>query len=387
MSDTPATLKPRRAPLWKVERELSRQMKLLQGPDERPVQRARMANLVIYCNSQEQAARLNAEIPEVVAVHPARVLLLVADDASTSTELTATVLVRPQRIGAHALGFSEQVTLEAGKDAVDRLPFAVRALLIGDLPTNLWWAAPVPPPLAGPLLYELGEHAQQIVYDSLGWPDPARGVDATATWLEQAERSPSPYPLPQGGEGRVRGNWRVASDINWRRLKYWRRMLTQALEGGEERGVLETVSEIRAEHGPHAVVQAWELISWLTRQLGWTVRTGKVESGVEMIWHFHGPTGEPVVRIHRLDQGAPEIQNIRITCKLDGRDAVLNLFVQDNQRLAMQLEGVAESPRTMSVPPHSPAELTGRQLSDRERDPVFRKSMAVAQVMARSLLG
>jgi hypothetical protein len=30
--------------------------------------------------------------------------------------------------------------------------------------------------------------------------------------------------------------------------------------------------------------------------------------------------------------------------------------------------------------------LIGRQLSDRERDPVFHESMAVAQVMARSLL-
>jgi glucose-6-phosphate dehydrogenase assembly protein OpcA len=369
---TETTARP--VPLWEVERELSRQMKALQGPDERPVQRARMANLVVYCNSQDRAARLNTEIPDVVTVHPARVLLLVADAESSSTELTATVLVRPLHIGGHGLGFSEQVTLECGGGAVHHLPFAVRALLIGDLPTNLWWAAAVPPPLAGPLLYELAEHAQQIVYDSMGWPDPARGVAATATWLDQAER--------RNGWDR----WRVASDINWRRLKYWRRMLTQALEAGQRRGVLETVCEIQVEHGRHAVVQAWELMSWLTRQLGWKVQTGKVEPGVEMVWRFHGPTGEPVVRIHRVDDGSEEIQRIRISCRLDGKDAVLNLFVQDGPRLAMQLEGVAEAPRTMSVPPHSPAELVGRQLSDRERDPVFHESMAVAQIMARSLL-
>ena len=52
----------------------------------------------------------------------------------------------------------------------------------------------------------------------------------------------------------------------------------------------------------------------------------------------------------------------------------------------MRVEGTEELPRTMTVPPHSPAELVGRQLSDRERDPVFRASMSVAQVMARSLL-
>jgi glucose-6-phosphate dehydrogenase assembly protein OpcA len=372
MSDTTAV--SRSVPLWQVEREFLRQMKALQGPDERPVQRARMANLVIYCASQERAAQLDREIPDVVGVHPARVLLLIADADSASAELTTTVLVRPLRLGSHGFGFSEQVTLTVGRGAVHHLPFAVRALLIGDLPTNLWWAAPVPPPFAGPILHELAEHAQQIVYDSMGWPDPARGVAATADWLEQIERADGP------------SRWRVASDINWRRLKYWRRMLTQSLEGVEDRGLFDSACEIRVEHGPHAVVQAWMLMSWLTGQLGWTVRTGRVESGVEMVWRFHGPTGEPLVRIHRLEEGPQEIQCIRIGCRLDGRDSALDLFVQDGQRLAMQLEGVAEAPRTMTVPPHSPAELVGRQLSDRERDPVFHASMNVAQVMARSLL-
>jgi hypothetical protein len=41
----------------------------------------------------------------------------------------------------------------------------------------------------------------------------------------------------------------------------------------------------------------------------------------------------------------------------------------------------------MNVPKRTPAELIGRQLSDREPDPVFRESMAVAQVFAKSLLG
>lgn len=365
---------PRSVPLWQVEREFLRQTKELQGPGDRPVQRTRMANLVIYCDSQERAAQLNQEIPDVVSVHPARVLLLVADAESPGTELETTVLVRPLRIGSHGFGFSEQVTLTAGRGALHHLPFAVRALLIGDLPTNLWWAAPVPPPFAGPILYELSEHTQQIVYDSMGWPEPAHGVTATTDWLDQMERADGP------------GRWRVASDVNWRRLKHWRRMITQALEGAEDRGVFDSASEIRVEHGPHAVVQAWMLMSWLTEELDWRVQTGRVEPGVEMLWRFHGPTGEPVVRIHRTDEGTSEIQRIRIACRIDNRESALDVFLQDGQRLAMQVEGIAEAPRTMTVPPYTPSELVGRQLSDRERDPVFRASMNVAQIMARSLL-
>ena len=40
-----------------------------------------------------------------------------------------------------------------------------------------------------------------------------------------------------------------------------------------------------------------------------------------------------------------------------------------------------------SVQPQSEAELVGRQLSDRERDPVFNESIFTAQVLAQSLTG
>ena len=113
------------------------------------------------------------------------------------------------------------------------------------------------------MLYDLAEHAQQIIYDSIGWPEPARGVVAAGL----------------AGESRAvsrRGRWRVAADLNWRRLKFWRRMLSQALTRTPRRGAVESISEVLVEHGPHAVVQAWELVSWLASRLGWKVELAKV---------------------------------------------------------------------------------------------------------------
>src|SRR5437763_1147494 len=82
-------------------------------------------------------------------------------------------------------------------------------------------------------------------------PGPARGGVMTGAWLEQlAARSTSE-------------RWRVAADLNWRRLKYWRRIVSQALAPSTAPGALESITEVRLEHGPHAVVQAWELLSWL----------------------------------------------------------------------------------------------------------------------------
>jgi glucose-6-phosphate dehydrogenase assembly protein OpcA len=358
-------------PLWQVERELNRAFKALQGPGEAPQLRARLSNLVVYCDSPECGQAIDTQLPAIVAVHPARVLLIIKDSVLTE-ELTASVTVRPLTIGTHRQVVCEQVTLRGGEGLADRAPFAIRELLIGDLPTNLWWAAPVPPPFAGPLLYELGEGAQQIMFDSLDWPDPVRGVSATANWLDQVER---PHA----------GRWRVASDLNWRRLKYWRRSLAQALDslGVDPRQVC---SELLVTHGPSAVVQAWELASWLMARLNWSVQTGKVLVNQELIWRCQGPQGDVTVRVRRLDSGPHEIQALRLSCNIDGHKAVLCMAAEDSQRVSVTLEGTDTAPRTMSMPAHSPAEIVGRQLSDRDRDPVFRESMALAQKMAQCVL-
>jgi glucose-6-phosphate dehydrogenase assembly protein OpcA len=372
MSTPCAAARPVAVPLYEVERELARQMQALQGPGDRPVQLARMSNLVVYCDSAAQAEQAEAQVPDVVAVHPARVLLLVAGPGADAASVTAEVLVRPIGGGHTHHACAEQVTLRAGEAAVHRLPFAVRALTIGDLPTNLWWAAPHPPPLAGPLLYDLSENAQQIIYDSRGWANPVVGVLATASWLEGVER-----------EG---CRWRVASDLNWRRLKYWRRLVGEALAPASAPGVAESVTEVLVEHGPHAVVQGWELGAWLVRRLGWRLHGGKVRPGVEIAWVFSTAHGPRLLRVRRLEQGPPEVRRVRLACMLEGRPGAMEVVPEDGQRLAVRLEGVNAAPRTLTLPGHPAAELIGRQLCDRERDPVFHESMAVAHAMAQSML-
>jgi glucose-6-phosphate dehydrogenase assembly protein OpcA len=370
-ASAPADREP--VPLDAVERELVRQVRALQAPGEAPMMRACMSNLVIFCDRPEQAAALEQAVPLVLAVHPARVLLLLGEAGVGGNDLTATVAVSAHQSGAARKLFSEQVTLHATGSAVNRLPFALRELMIGDLPTNLWWAVPQPPPLAGVLLHDLAEHAEQIIYDSIGWPDPVRGVLAVGNWLPQFERG-------------ANGCWRVASDLNWRRLKYWRRLLTQALDPASAPGALESVEEVLLEHGPHAVVQAWELASWLASRLGWRVRGGRVQAGVELLWNCDGPRDCVRLRIHRLEEGAPAIRSLRMTCMLNGKPTTLNFSQEDDRRLAVVPEGGGAEPRTLTIPPQPLADLLGRQLSDRERDAVFRQSMEVARALAQSVL-
>jgi glucose-6-phosphate dehydrogenase assembly protein OpcA len=363
-------------PLEAVEKELAARLKGLQQGGQAPVVRACLSNLVIFCSSEEAAAEVAAAVPQVVTIHPARVLLLVGVPGGGAGEVAASVSVRSHRGASGHRVFSEQVTLRADGRAVERLPFAVRPLLTADLPVNLWWAVPAPPVQAGPLLYDLLDGVQQVIYDSRGWAEPARGVVATAAWLAAFERPAD------------RGRWRIAADLNWRRLKYWRRLLTQALDPATAPGALASVRDVTVEHGPHAVVQAWQLVSWLASRLGWRVRAGAVQPGVEIDWHFAAGPRTVAVRLRRLAEGPAEIVRVRVATTLDGQDGAFDLTLEGDRRLSASPEGIGPAaPRTLTVQVQPLAELVARQLSDREDDPVFDESMAVAGVLARSVLG
>ena len=356
-------------PLDKVETELAARLQIAQLDAREPVRRVRMSNLIIVCSQTDVACAAEEQVPEIVGFHPARVTLLVTEPEATHGVLRASVLVRKVRADPRLV--SEQVTLHAGGAMVDQLPFAVRSLLIGDMPTNLWWACTTPPPFAGKLLADLAGNAQQLIYDSRGWTEPNHAIAAAADWLDGFERDAA------------HGRWRIASDINWRRLKTWRRILTQGLDPASAPGLLDRITEIQIDHGPHAVTQAWQIAGWLASRLGWHYQSSNLEDNVEIAFQFRAPHGWVTLRIDRLATGPAAIQLIRV--KATGGDQ-LDFAIEDN-RLSVTHVGRDEAPRTVTLPSQRLGELIGRQLSDREPDPVFRETMRVAQQLARHAVG
>jgi len=374
-----AECEPTTVPLREVEREMDRQLKCIQDKGgDAPVVRSCLSNLIIYCNSEASAEAVCADVPEIVAQHPARVLLLVHDPFAVSGKVSATVHSRMHPLGRGLRAFSEQVTLRAGGRSGEHLPYAVRSLLVGDLPTNLWWVAPQPPAMAGALLYELSDDADQVLYDSMGWPEPALGMLATASWIEKFERGPG------------HGHHRVVSDLTWRRQKGWRRVLAEALAPAVAPGAVETTSEILVEHGPDSVMAAWGLASWLSLALGWTAEphSATVQPGVEINWRFKSPKGPKRMTLRRLADAPQGVRKVSIQCEVQDRDEVIHLVPEDDgRRLCVDLVNDDLAPRTIAIPPQTIADLVARQLSNRERDPAFRATMAVGQILAARVLG
>jgi len=354
-----------------IERELAQllydaQADKVDGPPP-SITRAVMSNLIIYCTSREQAHAMPGEIALIVELHPARVLLLVADEKSASSEIEAYVSAHCHMVAGGRQVCSEHVTVAASGGAVRRLPSAARALLIGDLPTALWWADNLtPPPLGGDIFTELSLMVDEVIYESLGWLEPARGVLATAEWA--------------GSEL----NEQILADLQWRRLKGWRRLISQALAPEVLPEALTTVTEMRVEHGPHGLPQAWQLVGWLAARLGWKPSGGRVKPGQEITWGFQSAHGPVKITVVRHPEGAPEVHRAAIHWKGKDGPQTAHFTIPGPGRLQAVIGDTA--PRILASPEQSRASLVAKQLPDLDRDSVFKETLRHSGTMARALV-
>lgn len=352
-----------------VERELTR-LWGKSAPDlleEDPVTRACMSNLIVYCRDEREAERVPEEIAFIVQRHPARVLLLVGNAGSQKVELEAYVAAVCFTAGGGRQICSEHVTLSAHPGARQRLPSTTRSLLIGDLPTALWWASQDPPPAGGELFEELASMSSHVIYDSEGWIDPVGSVIAVANWAANERAS------------------MIVSDLAWRRLKPWRRLIGQALDPAIAPGALETMDEVVIEHGPHALPKVWLLIGWLACRLGWRAIGGKVEPGVEVTWGFQSPRSKVRVTVRRHKDGDSVIRSAAIGWNgPEGRSGAV-FSLQSAGWIAVDRSGSTAPQRVLARADLPREALVARQLPKLFRDPLFRDTLEVSRTMAEAL--
>lgn len=353
-----------------VERELTR-LWSRSGPDlleEDPVTRACMSNLIVYCRDDREAESVPEEIGAIVQRHPARVLLLVGNAGAQSSDLEAYVAAVCFTAGAGKQICSEHVTLSAQPGAARRLPSTTRSLLVGDLPTALWWASVDPPPSGGDLFTELASMSHHVIYDSEGWVDPVRSVIDVANWA-LAERSST-----------------IVSDLAWRRLKPWRRLIGQTLDPALEPGALETIDEIVIEHGPHALPKAWLLIGWLAGRLGWRPLGGKVEPGAQVTWGFQSPRSQVRVSVRRHAEGEPVLRRLSVGWNAGGGRTGAVFSLHSSGWIAVDREGSGAPQRVLARGELPRSSLVARQLPKLFRDPLFRDTLELSRTMAEALL-
>ncbi len=346
-----------------IERELTALWaELDKQHHEGAIIRAVMSNLMIYCEGEEEVREVTERIPELVQYHPARVLVIVAD-ATLQQSLSAWVSAHCRRLGPDTQLCAEHVEVHFSPGAVERAASVIRSLLIGDLPSAIWWYSSKPPVLCGDVFEELAGMAQQIIYDSTGWPHPVRGVRAMAQWIGSGEE--------------------VVYNLAWRRLKPWRRILAQSLEPDVAPGALDGLEEMEIEHGPHALPLVWLLVGWLASRLQWKVEQGKARDGKQIEWSFTSHRGTVRVRVLRLAAGETRIERLRLrwhnrTEHTSGHA----LYVQEPHHLRIDEAHSSLHPAVIPSPQPTPEKMIAAQLAHRAGDQLFAEVARIAYQMA-----
>src|SRR6185295_5295199 len=210
-----------------------------------PVSRAIMSNLVVFCRriaGKDVDLALPPEgvpIEDVARSHPARVILLYHDpdvpgDAASGAPIAAHVGVLTFGPPDARYGVERIVILSACGEAA--LPSLVRRLMLGELPTSVWWTEDLSDtrPLAP--LVTMG---RQLLYDSRRWRDVRRGVLALAPLLED----------PLGPD---------LADLNWRRLLPVRQALAHAV-GSSGTSTRQSLTSVHVRHRRGEDALAWLL--------------------------------------------------------------------------------------------------------------------------------
>ena len=372
---------PRGVAVGDIERELRRLWaEAATARGETATTRALMANVVVFCRSDDECAQASRDLGALVRRHPSRVVLLVSDPSSAARQIEASVAL----ISVGGRARAEQIVLRVGGAGAYLLVPTVREVLLGDIPTALWWATPDAPPLAGELFGGLEALADQVIYDSFGWPDPLRQLVVVARWIG--------------------GGASVAADLAWRRPRLWRRVIAETLDQALAPGAFEAISEVRIEHGPHTLSQSWLLVGWLAFRLGWQPRGGRVAPGPEVTWSFERRNGQSRVHIRRLADGESEIRLIEIAthdpsaevreeggravtaAASTGRPVTFRFTHDGPGRAAIAAVGLNDNVQSLSMPVLGRGDLVGLQLPEAARDRLFESSVGLARSMAEAVL-
>ncbi len=360
------TQKPIAVSIAEIEPELDRlwaQFNQSQSNGEHTVMRACMSNLIIYCDTAKEAEIIDAEITSIVDAHPARVILLMSGGKPSEGQIEARIAIYYTAVSDGWQVCAERIDVISTASMVMRLPSVVRSKLIGDLPTTLWWASKQPPPQAGDLFFQLAEMANQIIYDNIGWLNPAQGVAAMTRWVAAQE------------------NTQIVHNLAWRRFAGWRKLISQVLDPQTAPDALNNLHTIEIAHGPHALPMTWLFTGWLVSRLKWQAVDGKRITDSELIWRFRNNRQDIKVQVKRLPEGNPLIYHLLFDWSKPQKAGRICFERLDNERIGI-VEALSTVPaRVFSAQAPERAVLISAQLAHRNRDKIFENALKSSNAM------
>jgi glucose-6-phosphate dehydrogenase assembly protein OpcA len=203
------------------------------------VARALTVNFLGLAPVGDEAA-LREAVQRLLRRTPCRAFLLLLDP--DSHEANAEVAAASRGKGSNRDIVLEEITVRMPPGWLSHVPGLVRPLLENDLPNHLWW--------------------------STRWPGDERTFDDLARLCDHSVVDSRRFGDPARELGRVqslRTTGRRITDLQWLRLRPWRRALALAFERLPWRPG--TAVRARLRHGPQGAAAALLLAEWLQARL------------------------------------------------------------------------------------------------------------------------
>lgn len=272
--------------------------------DKHEVTRACSWNLVVHCGDDATFDAAKPVVDEAVRHVPSRTLVLKPRPYATGKEIEAWVTANCQVApGGGKLLCTEEITVESrGKEGAEHLPSLIRALMVPDVPTALWWAGA--PPTDSSAVRILLSGVDRLIFDTAQLPQ-----DGGLTRLAHVG-------------GLLDGL--LLTDLNWLRTGSLRSVLASLFDPPVGAEPLTRLKRVRVEASARGLPAAKLLIGWLASRLAWGAPE-RMESGL-LGWRVPA-RGDGAVRV--------DIDTHKVTATRDSGLYAVHLETQQGERFSL----------------------------------------------------
>ena len=315
-----------------------------------------------------QRARVESVLAEAPSLHPCRVILV--GDGASEPRAAVSAFCRPPTDGRGPACW-EEIDLGGARTARDRIMSAARALVIPNLPVQVWWPGEID--FGSALFEQTVEIGDRVIVDSAQFADPLKALPALADRAEEEH----------GAVG--------FADLAWRRIEPWRMLLAQFFDPPQDRQLLNYIEAVLVRYhrsGPRTgggLAEALLLVGWLAGRLGWSPPAAPL--GNRDVEHALFDDGGRVVRVElRRVTSAPQpddLVSVELQAALDERTATYR--VTRRGETATTVAEVHGTRREAIVPLATPSDaaLLERELAAFGRDRIYEEALHVVRALGR----
>lgn len=262
-----------------IEKKLSL---LWKQPQEIKQTKGCLFNLIIYAHESRRVEYLKEIVDNILDKFPCRIIFIKENDSSDHPYLHADAsIVMSGQNASHQKNIiaCDQITIEASKCMLNRVPFLVIPHIVPDLPVYLLWEQT---PFEDQIIFPaIQQYATRIIFDS-------ESSESLSKFCNEMKKNLDELKMD-------------IMDINWALLSSWREIFSRLFDAPEKINDLRacesmtiTYNESTDQRHRHPKIRAIYLQGWIAQRLEWTYDRLEVSSSGITIY-YHGSNNQPVI--------------------------------------------------------------------------------------------